>query len=240
MFTTQTLPQSIIAQKKLITSFNPKEHGFSYDPKKWSNSALAMRNYPECDELLEELHGYITRGTVMALANSLVDKPSEYLARKFFFSVMLWGWSDKGVGIPRTDWVYEHNTEKNIATNVLSAMDALKINRNMLLAFTKWNVPYCKLSFMTKVFYFLGSALKMENKPLILDKTVINNLHKLGLDVTQFANGKIDKNSDYQLKDINNDSAMKYLMYVTTLNYWAIQLGVTPDAIEMYLFTIKI
>lgn len=236
MFTLPNIPKVIVSDAKKIQLLNTESQGFNYDSSAWGHSSRIMSTLPECTDCLDKFNGKISRGDVIAMARETVKSPTPYNCQKFFFSVMLWGWSDQHIGIPRTNNIYVYNTQADIARNINNAISNIQ-KGDLLNTYSQFDVAYCKASFMSKMFYFLGAAINPELTPVILDAKVITKLHQMGIDVSQFINGKINpKTGGYEISGDTKGSAQKYVNYVTTICAWAKLIESKPDSLEMYLF----
>ncbi|WP_024873367.1 hypothetical protein [Tolumonas lignilytica] len=238
MFKIPELPSQLQMNQDKIQKIVPENQSFMYEISRWGEPSLNMSSRDECKKILAKFSGKISRGDVISMAQNFFKKQTdEILASELFFSVMLWGWSDQPIGVPRTDNIYLSNSSEHIAKSIIQAAKHIQIG-DIISAYSTWDVKYCKMAFMTKMFYFLGVASEQKPLPLILDANVVSKLDRLGLDATNFASWTLDnKSNKYGVTADTKQSPSKYNNYVNMMNVWADQLSCRPDQLEMFIFT---
>lgn len=185
----------------------------------------------------------IQRGDVI----KLFKKDKKYLG---FVSAMIWGGINasrpKESGNFETIDLYRLlNVKRSRVEEVIQNVENYLINGEIKECFLyltdEGKIDGIGYPYFTKLMYFVGQANNsVEVKPLIFDKWTSNaylallinsnNLKK----VKDFYTGRID--NENKLVGIRNQIANVYNNYVTDMDKWAFQIGITPSKLEEFIF----
>jgi hypothetical protein len=177
-----------------------------------------------------------------------------YLA---FIAAMVWG----GINASRpragtegkeyTNFYGALSCDQELILNAISSAKKYFINDDLATPFKdmringKYKISGIDYSYFTKIFFFLGqSDDQIKVKPLIFDKWTKNAFFAL---LSQSDPDCIPNYFISLKKNQNNDKpgevvvkyrklSETYDFYVRCMNHWAVELGVTPDMLEQFVF----
>lgn len=231
-------PQILANNKNIIAALQPNKQAIPYTVSNW------CKYFPN-DELFNNITAKhpneISRSDLFEMATNLQSNYRWDNLRELFISIMLWGFGTTGYGAYRTDrMVRDSNFQNTIESSYKKINDG-----NILKAYNTFSLDMCGSAFFTKFFYFVGKGSHNLPIPLILDSVVACSLEeRCGLDISRYA-----KVSRYPDKPENarkgiigkiaavNRYAHGYMNYINDIADWARHLEVTPDQIELFLFS---
>lgn len=231
-------PQILINNRNDISVLQPGQQAIAYTVENWNSYFAGDTAF---NSVSERYPNQITRSDIFTMGNNLRLLYSWNSLREFFISIMLWGFGNTGYGAYRTDRMMQdrnfQNTIESSYTNINSG--------NILQAYNSFSLDMCGSAFFTKFFYFVGKGSRKLPMPLILDAVVARSLEeRCGVSISRYA--KVSRYTDNpknarkgivgKISAVNR-YAQGYMNYLNDMNAWARHLKVTPDQIELFLFS---
>jgi hypothetical protein len=160
--------------------------------------------------------------------------------RELFISIMMWGFGTTGYGAYRTQRMVQDRNFQNTIESSYRNIDS----GNILQAYNSFSLDKCGPAFFTKFFYFVGKGSRTP-VPLILDSVVAISIEeRCGLNINHYAKvSRYPDNPRNARKGIVGKIsavlhyAQGYMNYLNDMDAWARDLEVTPDQIELFLFS---
>ena len=178
----------------------------------------------------------LTRPELTKLAEKALKGDRKEI-RRFYLAMMMWGWEFNQ--LRGCDFVNRGISDPEFDNILKNAVNLVKHNE-LKEAYEAFSLPGCRSAYFTKLFYFLGCALKLKPLPVILDTNVVKFLHFIDkLEGTQlvstFADATI-KQGKRGLTVSIDEFADGYLKYLKAVDNWADKLGCISDDIECFMF----
>ncbi|MDD2558148.1 MAG: hypothetical protein PHH87_07640 [Desulfuromonas sp.] len=233
-------PNYILKNKAKIASLIPANQAIPYKEENWVSY---FPNDTDFKEISTNYPTQISRQNIFDIKTSLGTNPSSKQLRMFFLAVMLWGFGKTGYGAYRT---HKMICDPSFLDTIKNSFDEIQ-RGNIINAYNCFSLDKCGSAFFTKYFYFSGQGSAFSPKPLILDAVVARSLE----DVCDGGISRYAKVSRYteniKAKAYDSDSAGEissvgespngYMNYIHDMEDWASSLEVTPDQIELFLFS---
>ncbi|MCY0968554.1 8-oxoguanine DNA glycosylase OGG fold protein [Chryseobacterium wangxinyae] len=203
--------------KELINKLNPlDESEFMYNTKTWN-------------KLNSELKNNLTIFEDKSISRSMVvDSFKSYFNGNTDFSLpfvltMIWGFADTGYGTYRTNNYYESNENQNFMKNAFKYVSQCEIEK----AYKELQkIKGLNISYISKLLYFSTKACGYQDYCLIYDIRVAKSLVKLTCPP-----------EIYEILDIKpSNKYIHYSKYNVLMHKIANDNGVSPEALEMFLF----
>jgi hypothetical protein len=235
-----TIPKILLDNKKLISRLKPEQQAIPYIVHNWNKYFAEDTAFRTLSRFYQD---QITRKNIFDMGNDLRLNYSWNDLRKFFISIMVWGFGTTGYGAYRT---YEMVNDKRFKSTVENCYQHI-MNGDIERAYNAFWLNKCRSAFYTKFFYFTGRGNVNSPIPLILDSVVARYIEeKCNLDIGVYANvnrhTKNPKAKTYKpeiagkISSVNRNAA-GYIKYLNDMTQWANHLRVTPDQIELFFFS---
>jgi len=229
------LPKYLREHRADILAVFQNASGWGYDPEKWQEDFENDKvTSTDLNIIVQKCPEKISRSDVRYFGLQ-TQSGGHAEIRRLFLACMIWGWGNRGRGRRNTE-----NSLSNLRFKgalLKKTMERIK-NGEILEAYKRFELPYCRPAFFTKFFYFVGLSYDIRPLPVILDTNVAKFLEFLdrqeGYDLFKLL-VKVNRDKKRQISSIRSYPE-GYIRYIYCMDDWAKELGCRADNIEYYMF----